>query len=159
MLVDRYSAGLFDNLQALDHPASPGDDVFHDQHRFAGFEIEAPAKDQNIVLFFGENVTGARLPRELLANDQAAHGRRQHGAKNGQFGLADFAEQKLAQFLDGAQILANLRALKVMSAVQSRPKDEMPLQQRPRARENLQHLLLNRVHRARLIRVNSELKT
>src|SRR5439155_813692 len=58
--------------------------------------------------------------------------------------------QQLGQPFDRAHVLADLRALEVVSAVQPRAQHEVPGQQRPRAREDVEDFLLARVHPATL---------
>ena len=69
--------------------------------------------------------------------------RRKHGVERE---WADFLKQEGAESLHGGHVLANLRALEEVSAVQAGAQDEVPLQERLGAQENIRDLLLYRIH-------------
>ena len=77
----------------------------------------------------------AQLPRDFLADDQAAHRGRNDG---GGAERLDFVGQRRAEFFDHGHLLERERALKELAAVQAAAQDEMAFQQRAGVTEDLQ---------------------
>jgi glyoxylase-like metal-dependent hydrolase (beta-lactamase superfamily II) len=67
-----------------------------------------------------------------------------------------FGEEQLGETFDGVELLADLRALKIMTAVQPGAQDEMSLLQRASANEYVEYFLLNRVHGDEAVWVNGK---
>jgi len=87
------------------------------------------------------------LPGHLLADDQPAHRGGQHRVEGQR---AQLLFEQRAEPLHRRHVLADLRALEEMPAVQAGAQDKVPLQQRLGAHENVGDLLLNRVHAKKL---------
>src|SRR5262249_23493730 len=116
---------------------------FDDQDALTGAQREAAAHDEQVVLLFREDETATRLARDFLADDEAAHRRGEHGVVGEG---AELLLEQCAEPLDRRHILANLRALEKMPAVQPRTEHEMPAKQRLGAHKYVGDLLLNCVH-------------
>ena len=140
---DGGAAGLANEVQALDHAAAAGDDVFDDEHFLAGREGEAAAEGEGIVDLLGEDVAGGGLAGDFLADDEAAHGRGEHGGEGeaGEFGREEFGEAA-----DGGHVLADFGALEKVATVQAGAEHEMALQEGSRAGEDIEHFGLGGVH-------------
>lgn len=137
-------------VEALDHAATSGDDVFHHEHAFAGGEREAATQHENVVFLFREDEADLRLTRDLLTDHETAHRGRQNCIKRDAL-CADFGDQQLGETLDGIHALADLGALKIVAAVQSRAEHEMPFEQSAGAAENIEDLLLIDFHSATVV--------
>lgn len=153
---DGSAAGLADEVEALDHAAAAGDDVFDDEHFLAGREGEAAAEGERVVDLLGEDVAGGGLAGDFLADDEAAHGRGEHGGK-GEAG--EPGGQECGEAADGSHVLADFSALKKVAAVQARAEHEMALQEGSRAGEYIEHFGLGGVHRHESGRVREKPKT
>jgi hypothetical protein len=55
-------------------------------------------------------------------------------------------QEQLGEALDRVHVLAHLRALEIVAAVEARPQDEMAFLQRAGADENIEDFLLNWIH-------------
>jgi hypothetical protein len=60
--------------------------------------------------------------------------------------------EQLRETLDGIHVLADLRALEEMGAVQAGAQDKMPLQQGLGPGENVEYFLLGRIHAGATLR-------
>ena len=123
--------------RVVDHATAARHHVLDDQHRLAGRELEATPQHEDIVFLLGENVARLGMARDLLPDDQPAHRRREHG---GEFHATQFGGEQLRQSRDGGHVLAHLRALEVVAAVQTGAEHKMAAQQRAGARENIEYL-------------------
>ena len=141
--ADGGAAGFTHDVQAFEDAAAAGDDVFDDQDALAGAEREATAHDEGVVLLFRKDEARLALARDLLADDEAPH----RGGEHGRVGQAgELGQQELGEALDGVHALAHLRALEEMAAVQAGAQDEVALEKGFRAFEDIENLLLDRVH-------------
>lgn len=139
----RDRSGFANDIETLLHSTAAGDDVLGDQDGFTRGERESAAKNEHVVFLFREEIASFRLSRDFLADDEPAHGGREHGCERVPL---KFREEKLGESFDGIEALTHLRALKIMAAMQAGPEDEMPLLERSRANENVENLALNRIH-------------
>ncbi len=139
----RHAAGLADEIQALEHAASARDDVLDHQHGLAGADGEAAPQPEDVVFLLRKQKAGPRLPRHLLPDDESAHGGREHGPEGD---APELFQQELREALDLGHMLADLGALEIVGAVQAGAQHEVPLQQRPRAGEDVEHFLPVGVH-------------
>jgi hypothetical protein len=76
----------------------------------------------------------------LMPYEQPAHGGRDH-----HISLGKLRRQRAAQTLGVPGILQHERALEVLPAVQARPEQKMPVEQRVHLPENLKHFRLGHV--------------
>jgi hypothetical protein len=139
------STGLSDNIETFGHPPTTGDDILYDEDRLFGFEGEAAPQHQRVVLFFSENITHLCLPCDFLTNHETTHRWCQNGGEANPV-RANLGQEEARKSLYRIHPLADLSALKIMRAVQSRAEHEMTLQQGTSTGENLQSFLLNCVH-------------
>ncbi len=146
---DGVAAALAHDLKALQHAAAAGHHVLHHEHAFAGGEFEAAAQNQPVVFLFREDIARAGLAGDFLADDEAAHRGRKHGGKIEVPDAAELGEQQFGEAGDGAHVLADLRALEIVPAVQAGTEHEVATQKSARAGENIEDLLLGSVHVAR----------
>lgn len=139
------AACLADDVQALNDAAPASHNVLDDQDGLAGGQGEAAPHHQDIILLFRENIAGAGLAGDLLANDEATHGGSQY---RGEFesGCPQAGDEQFGESLHGIHALANLGALEVVAAVQAGSEHKMPLQQGAGAREDIEDFLLALVH-------------
>lgn len=140
-------ASIFsDNVQAFDDAAATGDHIFDYENLFPGGELEPSSQDQDIVFLFSKNVTGFRLARDLLADDEAAHRRRENGCEGDFRPRMDLSKEEFGETGDRVHVLADLGALEVVFAMKARTEDKMPTEKGFRAGEDFQNLCLLGVH-------------
>lgn len=137
------AAGETDEVEAFLHPPTASNDVFDHEDFFARGEHEAAPHDEDVVFFFGKEVATLGLSRDFLPDDETTHAGCQHGRE---LEMAQFLVQQSTEPFDFGHVLADLGALEKMPAVEPRAQHEMPLQERPGARENLQGLLFDSIH-------------
>ena len=142
---DRHGcgAGFANDIEAFLHSATASDDIFGNQDRFSRCQREAAAEDEYVVFLFSKNIASLRLACDFLAYHQAAHGGSEH---SGERVALQLDEEKLGESLDRIEVLAHLSALKIMSAVQTRAENEVPLLKGPGANEDVENFALNRIH-------------
>jgi cysteine desulfurase len=111
-----------DDVNGFLDAAALGDDVLDDEDFFAGVDLEAAAEDEAALLLFGKDETATELPRDLLAEDKAAHGGRDDG--DGVEGPHLVGECG-AETFDSGHVLEGNGTLEEMAAVKAAAQDEM----------------------------------
>ncbi len=143
--ADRRATGFANDVEALKHAAAAGDDVFDNENFFARLERETASHDEDVVFLFGEDVARAGLAGDFLAEDEAAHRRGQHGRE---LERCEFRDEQFGQAGDGAHVLADLRALEEVAAVQAGAEHEVPFEEGAGAFEDGEDFLLLLIHAA-----------
>ena len=112
----------------LERALARRDDVLDDQHALAGLDPEAAAQRERAVDALGEDRAHAEAAPDLVADDQAAHRRREHHVDLVARRL-HLRRECLAERLGVGGVLQDQRALQVAGAVQPGGQDEVALEQ------------------------------
>lgn len=132
-------------FECFDDASTAGNDVFHDQHFFAGFEPEVAAQFQLVVDFFEKEEAQAELAGDFLADHKSAHGWAHDGACAVVFQHRD---HELGESRDLIHVLANLRTLEEVCAMQAGTEQEVAFEQGTTVAENLDDFFVVRIHEA-----------
>ena len=139
------AAVLPHDLQRLPDPAALSDDIFHNHDRFVREYFKTAAQYEFALFLFGKNEPAAKLPGHFLANDQAAHGGSDNGARIERTKLFGESSPKL---LDDRHFLQSQGALEELAAVQTAAENEVAIEESAGLSEKRQglsfiHILLN----------------
>ena len=135
---DVPAVGANDGHRFLHAPAF-GHDIFHDEDVFAGRNFEAAPQHELAFLFFHEDEPRAKLPRDFLPNDEAAHRGRDHSEGAERF---DLGGERRAEFFHDGHLLQGEGALEKLPAVQAAAENEMAFEQRAGVAKNLEDFVL-----------------
>ena len=128
-----------DDVNRLLHPAALGHDVLDDEDFLAGRNFESAPQHELALLFFWKNEPYAKLPRDLLADDESAERGRDDGNGAERAGLVG---ERVPDLFDDGHLLEREGALEELAAVQTAAEDEMAFEQRAAVAENFQNFVL-----------------
>ena len=141
---DGNAAPRFDDVCAFNDAPAASYDIFRDEDFFARCDFKIAAQNEFVVFFFRKNEAHAELAGDFLSDDQAAHRGREHGFDTEVFQLRQKEFDEAGNFV---HVLANLRALKIVCAVQAATQDKMPGKECFAFFENIEDFVLDfRVH-------------
>jgi hypothetical protein len=125
-----------DVYRFLDTPAA-GDNVFGDNEALVRPDLEAAPQDETARVFLDKNVAFAECASHLLSHDNSAKSR---GNDRVAFDMAQLVSEPSANVRRHVGVLEEEGALEELPAVQTRPENEMPVQERagfPEEREQI----------------------
>jgi hypothetical protein len=110
----------------LDTPTA-GNDVFRDNKPLVRPDLKTAAKGEPACFFFHEDVAFAEGAPNLLANNDAAERRGNHGVA---FNVSQFIREPSANIRSDVGVLKKQGALEKLAAVKARSQNEMAVEQR-----------------------------
>ncbi len=105
--------------------------------RSAASRVKAAPQRELAILPLGKYRAHAERARDFMSDDEAAERRREHG---GDAGRRQQPGQRAAERLGMRRMLQHERALEIAATVQAGRQPEVPLEQRARFAEQLQHV-------------------
>src|SRR5690625_2490853 len=113
---DRCAAESTHNVDRLLGTSTARNNVLDNEHTLFWSDLKTAPEDEFVIFFFGKDVSFAALACDFLTDHQASH----RGSQNGfEIDPIKFFEQELGETFHLVEILADLRRLKKILAVQT----------------------------------------
>ena len=125
------TAQTADDVDGLLNASAPGDDILGDKEALAGMHLETAHDESAVAVLLDEDVAGAEMAGDFLADDDATHGgrdnRREPAVRLG-VKRPEFRGQFPADLRGHRGILQEQGALEELPAVEPGAEDEVAVQ-------------------------------